>query len=525
MRRLISLTSLWMVVTLLFVAGGIAQQTTAPPRVRYRGYVINLRRESIGSPLVRGGWVAFYQEEFEKDLNRDGDIDDTLLCVARVQRPRVIDTGLVVDEDSADDPEDWAVDISADGRYAAVLVYESDAGDTDLNGDGESEDEILHLYDLNTRKATNLRIEASRPTFWRNKILFTSDEAVEKKDFNGDGDMRDEVLLIYDLDTRQITNTKIEAVQGFRVSGNWAACETSEADQGRTDLNGDGDVFDLVILLYNLETGEIVNTKLDSYLEWAVTPYMVASVIQERREGLKGKDFNGDGDLNGAFVRVFNIETRTSTDIKRDGGAGMSAAGKLLAFVARERVEKADLNGDGDQRDAVAYVYNLDTGKTINLGRDASQGIVVLKHNKIAFATSESSQGVKDLNGDKDTRDIVLLVYDAGRNRVFNTKYTVDSELFAYPGGNLLGFLALESDQGNRDMNGDRDTDDDIACVYNAAGNSIYMSRQAAVDVMSAGKSAVAIITAEDEQGGADLNNDGERDDEIIQLLRLVRRK
>src|SRR5438067_2267029 len=83
----------------------------------------------------------------------------------------------------------------------------------------------------------------------------------EDRDLNGDGDTMDDVLQIYDVATGQVWNTGL-AAQEIRIAGDWAEADTPEAAQGHKDLNGDGDASDVVPQLVNLKTREVTNTRL-----------------------------------------------------------------------------------------------------------------------------------------------------------------------------------------------------------------------------------------------------------------------
>src|SRR5437764_1051664 len=78
------------------------------------------------------------------------------------------------------------------------------------------------------------------------------------RDLNGDGDTADDVLQIYDTSTGQTWNSGLAAAE-IRIAGDWAEADTPEASQGNKDLNGDGDRSDTVPQLINLNTHEILN--------------------------------------------------------------------------------------------------------------------------------------------------------------------------------------------------------------------------------------------------------------------------
>jgi cysteine-rich repeat protein len=80
-------------------------------------------------------------------------------------------------------------------------------------------------------------------------------------DLNGDGDDADDVLQVFDFETQRSFNTEqavtpcpLEACDprfSYRVAGDTVTFLTAEAEQGERDLNGDGDVSDLVKQVFN----------------------------------------------------------------------------------------------------------------------------------------------------------------------------------------------------------------------------------------------------------------------------------
>src|SRR5439155_20757081 len=73
-----------------------------------------------------------------------------------------------------------------------------------------------------------------------------------------------------------------------------------------------------------------------------------------------------------------------------------------------------DFNGDGDTGDTAVQVYPVTAPSGTawtNVGQAADT--VDVAGSVVAFITPEAAQGHQDLNGDGDTTDRVLQVYDA----------------------------------------------------------------------------------------------------------------
>ena len=193
-----------------------------------------------------------------------------------------------------------------------------------------------------------------------NLVATLVDESSEGSDLNGDGDTNDFVPHVYDHTTGMTTNIGL-AFSGFAFSldGNLLAFHVFESAQGNTDLNGDGDTNDLVLHVYD---------------HTAVTPV-----------------------TNIGLATVFGFS---------------QLDGNLVVIPVSEAGQGSDLNGDGDTNDRVLHVYDHVTGTTTNIGLAVGFGFSPLDGNLVAFAVNESDQGNTDLNGDGDTSDEVLHVYD-----------------------------------------------------------------------------------------------------------------
>lgn len=486
------------------------------------GTIFNTRRELSGRIWGHGNWIAFCVEEEDKDLNGDGDTNDTVLCVADLRTMNVQITGLAVNYGLSDSDTDWPVAISDD--MIAVQVSEADQGGKDLNGNGSTNDDVLFLYNPTTHKSTNTGLVGKNPVFHNGKLYFGQPERQARRDLNGDGDLLDTVVCSYDPATQEWQSLGLEAAAGFRVEGDWVATKTSEAAQGGKDLNGDGDVQDTVAELYQISTKKIINTRLECSFGMALTPQLLAVAVDEKKQG--AKDLNGDQDTNDVVCEVWDLSkgddpTKALFNTGQDCTGGVCADGNLVGFVTSEAGQgNQDLNHDGDTQDEVGQAYILGSDKVINLAHDASGGMVA-GGGKLAFVCSEMAQGDRDLNGDRDTDDDVLMVYDPVANRILNKQIAVDGDLVE--GGGTLVWRTLESDQFNRDLNGDRDTDDSVVFVMDLKTTNWSCTRYAGAEYLCATDRGVGFAVSEADQGNRDLNGDGDTDDDVVHLARLRR--
>jgi hypothetical protein len=214
----------------------------------------------------------------------------------------------------------------------------------------------------------------------------------------------------------------------------------------------------------------------------------------------------------------------------------------VTAFVVSETAFGGDLNGDGDTLDAVFHVFRAADGVTVNLALAAAttcQGTFfcspaqpVVSGTTVALVAGESAQGVTDLNGDGDTFDDVLFVYDAAKNRLSETGLAavhgigrdLSSFRFVVPPvilGDTVVFLVHEAAQGQTDLNGDGDTFDAVFFIVKPASYKAVNVGLAAATVFGPFGSrnplfqptldghALTVLVGESDQGEVDLNRNG----------------
>jgi len=156
----------------------------------------------------------------------------------------------------------------------------------------------------------------------------------------------------------------------------------------------------------------------------------------------------------------------------------VDVAARVVAFIS---VSNRELH-IADRRDAGA-------SQIISTGQPAEE--FVLGERIVAFRTSEN-RAQTDLNDDLDQDNNVLQVYDLVSGRLFNTGQAVipcrfegcDPRIPYRVTGDTVTFLTLEADQGGQDLDGNGDADGIVVQTFNV--------RQAAQMVAAAGSSANA---------------------------------
>jgi len=485
--------------------------------------VVNTRLEPSTLLWGSGHWIAFGVDEEQRDLNGDGDAQDTVLHLADLRSMTVVNLGAAISADLTDSEDDWPVAISGD--LIAYQVSEAEQGGQDLNNNGATGDDVLFLYDPASKQKTSLGITVAAPAWLGGKLYFEQSEAAQRKDLSGDGDTNDLVLGVYDPATKQITNLGMECGHGFRGAGDWIATMTSEAGV-RRDLNLDGDATDHVVQLYQISAKRWLNTGLTSASEIEVqvqlTPRLLAVGVEEAQMG--NRDLNGDGDTKDCVLHVLTLPADAKANpgifnTRLDASGGFSAEDNFVGFVCSETAQGGkDLNGDKDTKDDVAHVYVLGQQTVINTKLEGIQGVVA-GGGKLAIPCSEQDQGNVDFNGDKDTEDYVLFLYDVAKNQLINTRCTVEDVLYGKEG--TLMWTILEEDQGDKDLNRDGDTDDSIAAIMDMRTGQYAITGFAVYETLLGVARGGAFAVDEEDQGGRDLRGDRDTDDEVLFLVRF----
>ena len=324
-------------------------------------------RVNLSDFAVEGDLVALRVSERlgHGDLNGDGDASDSVVYVFDASTGVTTNLALAVN----------AVP-RIDGDQVFFVVSESLQGRTDLNGDGDASDFLLHKFDAATGSVTNLGINASSIQAEGGLVAIAVNESSQLGDLNADLDRSDRVLHVLDAGTGNLTNLALGFSRftsspefRFQISDGFVAFAVSESAQ-RSDLNADLDTNDFVLHLYDAAKGVVTNLGLD-----------VLAIGAEI----------------GSIQTLFELE------------------GDLLAFSVREREQGSnDLNGDGDMLDSVFHLFDASTGATTNLGLALSGDAIFrgfqIKGGLAVFSVQERAQGNTDLNADGDASDGVFHV-------------------------------------------------------------------------------------------------------------------
>jgi len=285
-----------------------------------------------------------------------------------------------------------------------------------------------------------------------------------------DGELDDTVLEIVDAVTGTVS-TQCPAGD-VTVAGNVAAYLRPEAAAPGTvacpggSLNGDIDVSDEVVQLVQ-GTGPTQSLGLAATAV-AASATRVAALVSE--PGENASILNGDGDALDQVLHVYAIGGASWSNVGQAADA-LLISGDRIAFVTPEAAQGAgslNLPADSDTGDRVAQVYDASTSTGVDLGQAAEElvlgdprGTVCGTRHLVAIRSRETAQGAADQNGDGDTLDDVLVVYDFETNVVYETGQAVtpcrieacDPRQPYRVNGGEVRFLTFESDQGS-DLDG-----------------------------------------------------------------------
>ncbi len=323
--------------------------------------------------------------------------------------------------------------VAGDGNGVTdVFVRRPDPTDLahDFFPDGVLDDVVLEVFDGTsvTRlcPAEDVAVGSGRAAFLRPESELGTTDCPEGS-LNDDHDTDDLVAQLW-----RGPGTKVEnlgrAATAVALSDEFVAALVSEAGERNRDLNDDGAANDRVVELYSPSAGRWLGRQPFPAAEEMrfCGDDAVAFVTPEET------DLNGDGDTDD---RVLGLVTAQGESLGPAFHLGQAVedfvcSGSLLALRTRERAQGQDLNGDRDASDDVLQVFDLardecrrglapgclrNTGKTIvpcnRPGCDPRIPYRVLEHT-VRFLTAESNEG-HDLNGDGDTDDVVLQVFNA----------------------------------------------------------------------------------------------------------------
>lgn len=257
------------------------------------------------------------------------------------------------------------------------------------------------------------------PPIWGTIMAFPTVERHIRQDLNGDGDLSDTVLRYMDVQTGEVVNT------GAIVSGAARAISIYEDVIAFVGERG-------MIRYYRISTGEFTDVGVAGHspslygdtLVFVTSGRIVcfdlrsATFLDVDMEGSSPTIHGGVVAFAwGGTIRYHDLASGTTVDTGELGHSPF-VHGDIIAFVVSEHIRGQDLNGDGDQLDAVISYYRISSGEVVCTGADGSFPWVY--GDVIVFDTDEVSVG-EDLNGDGKILESVVRYWSTADGEVVNT--------------------------------------------------------------------------------------------------------
>jgi hypothetical protein len=346
----------------------------------------------------------------------------------------------------------------ADGFLLAYLASEGSSGGTDLNGDGDKIDAIAIRVNTSSGSRHQLGVACKAMAFLNRTLFLVVSESADGKDWNGDTDSVDTVLLYVESAATTPTfyaeldgsHATAMAVVGARLLFATATAPVAEFETNlmSTRVSSAGAAPDAAAAV----TSTILDSDSDgvSLALWKVADGMAFLTMDETVDG----DLNGDADaLDTAVLALIDGDAAaqvTTTGLAVDTAGPVEALADsgdwTVAFLVDETDQGVNLNDpklkeldpawqhpncvavpDADLDDQVLHwcLYSdlLATGKVVNTGLvgggDPTEFVYIMKSGAqtfVACVSRESDEGTGpgcDLNGDLDQGDRVFRWVDA----------------------------------------------------------------------------------------------------------------
>jgi len=357
-------------------------------------------------------------------------------------------------------------------------------------------------------------------------LLGVSENDQGQTDLNGDGDPFDVVAFVSDLADGSLVNLGQAVALGpgdprAVVGGALMAFPVEEGSQGGTDLNGDGDLDDIVLFVHDRSRGTTTNTHLAlaDDVELAAGLGSVGFAVSEAAQG--AQDLDGDGDASDAVMHVFDARTTVSTNAQRSVTSGVRFHDHQFAFTTDEDSALADLNGDGDTNDlAIFDLFDLVIGGVIDVPL-AIRGLPVVVNVEDWFPLVDEAGQALDLNGDGDLGDAVYHRIEPHLATQVPIDLSSEDPFGSTTDGDQLALVVQEID--GLDHNGDGDQLDSVLVLYDASTDQALDSGIAiGLNAVLAFEPGHVVFLANEATQGEDLNGDGTQAQDVVQRMDRV---
>ncbi|MEQ8762635.1 MAG: hypothetical protein RL885_01825 [Planctomycetota bacterium] len=464
--------------------------------------------------VVRDRLVAFYASESMQsvDLTGDGDLqDDRVAMIWDADRQILVNSQVVLPDVVPGSNYDPRLFIRGS---RVVFTADEAATGRDLDGDGLIDTQVGYVYDASLGQLTSLG-KLPLPIAVTNDTAWTlTPETVLGWDANLDGDLNDSVPQGVYLPTAQRFVLPYSSAPQIRGEGDYLALRVFEQDEGGADLNGNGATDDYLYMFWDTVRFRLVNPGLSQGL--GTIPLLMNDEIAlfSAWEGENDVDLNGDGDQFDAILVAQELATGTTRSLGVSNWSN-ALAGHHVVLLTREFAGH-DYNGDGDFIDKVLHDFDVRSGVLRNHGL-ACQDTLRANGDWATATINEFADG-RDHNGDGDLLDGVLVGLDLELGTV--TDFGIASSDKCAPRAGRQIAHVNEVSEG-RDLNGDGDVQDNVAHLFDLrVGAVTNLGLAATLEARWVGREAAAFVASEAAQG-VDLNGDGDLLDEVTQIVHL----
>ena len=425
-----------------------------------------------------------------KLIKTDPKIIDPKPCECSSCEDKDSDNDKIRDNIDPDDDNDGIPDC----KDNCPIVYNPDQKDFDKDKRGNTcdpDDDNDGIPDSEEKRNCHRNPDprcGGDPPIYKNIMVFPTPERFIGSDLNNDGDTNDTVLRYKNLKTGEVVNTGLIASGAYHsmdiyeniiafVGKGSQICyyDINIETVGKTGITGShpsiyGNIITFTsngaIHYFDLNTQRLVNTGVPGK-----SPVIYEEMIVFHE---------GSGPATWAYELTIEqgeivscVFTPISTiwiyDLRSGVAVNTGIIGEnptfyeaMIAFETHELSAGKDLNGDGDTNDWVVMSYDLET-KTITNTRAVGR-YPALHGNRIVFTTSEKAVN-QDLNGDNKIFGNIIRYYDLKTSHMVNTQQ-LGTEPDIYE--DTITFYLWERWTG-RDLNGDGDLSDPIVDTYQIA--------------------------------------------------------
>jgi hypothetical protein len=366
--------------------------------------------------------------------------------------------------------------VAVAGQHAAVLTSEEDGtAATDLNGDGEFNDQVAQLYDRQSDTVTPLGLAANRVALSNQLVAMTVPERSQGNAVrNNDGDTADDVLAIQTVPlggppAPVNLNVAADAIAANGATVVFTTPESAEgpsglhctatAPPGGCDLNGDGDSDDRVLRRYASGAVRQIRYAAEDFVTAGSLTAFRTSEAAQSNAAPPACSLNGDDDCDDAVMFVHDATTNVVVPTGQaaipctlpgcDPFQPYKVQGDLVSFVTREIDQGpggigcreteppggCDLDGDGTDEDTVMQVFNVRTRRltVVDLGEECettqiTRFVTTYIDGTIVYVRKSESELGLDVNGDGFQDDCVdLLMSDVDEDGTFEDEDVCES--------------------------------------------------------------------------------------------------